>query len=518
MEMMIDSEKRNLNWAPNWIPAATVLGVSLLVLGIVFWSSYSDIVAIWWRSDTYAHGFLILPIVAYLVWEKRTDLAGVSPQPASRVVPLMVFPAIFWLLGYVANVAVLEQFAVVAMLPLMAWIVLGNDATKKIMFPLLYLFFAVPAGDFLIAPLQNVTAAFAVWGLQMTGIPVYWEGLFFHIPSGSFEVAVACSGISYLIASMALGTLYAYLTYTSMNRRIIFIALSAVIPVIANGIRVYGIVMIAHLSDYTLAVSVDHILYGWLFFGVIILLLFWAGSFFREEPVPVTGKGDDGTVSTSSFSGVSVLGVKSFALWSIMGIILVASAPGFAAWMDAQSAAMPDADVQLPLGQGGWTGPVDTNTRWRPSFAGAKEHRAEYRKNSVSVQVYLAYYPVSNREAEVINWSNVVFDEKNSRRLGGGTTQVRLSAGQNWPVLTTRLESEGRSRLLWYWYEVDGSATVSRVRAKAYAARSRLLDSRIGSAAWVISTEYSMEAEEASVVMEDFLTAMLPQLREAVAQ
>ena len=76
---------------------------------------------------------------------------------------------------------------------------------RRILFPLAYLLFAVPLGDFLVGPLQDVTAVFTVWALQLTGIPVYLEGRFFYIPTGAFEVAEACSGIRYLIASLALG-------------------------------------------------------------------------------------------------------------------------------------------------------------------------------------------------------------------------------------------------------------------------------------------------------------------------
>ncbi len=514
--VVVAEKTKSLGWSPGWFSASIAFGTSLLVLGAVFWSSYSDIVSIWWRSETYAHGFLILPIVAYLIWEKRAELARVSPQPAPRATLLMVFPALLWLLGYAAQLAVVEQLAVVTMLPVFVWVIFGNDVVRKIMFPLAYLFFAVPVGDFLVLPLQDITAVFSVWALQLTGIPVYWEGLFFHIPSGSFEVAEACSGIRYLIASLALGTLYAYLNYTSLKRRLIFIVMAAIVPIIANGIRAYGIVMIAHLSDYSLAVGVDHIIYGWIFFGVVIFLLFWVGSFFREKAVSVPGK------ETVSADIVAVNGkaptILTFVMWAVLATGVAISASGFAAWMDARSAEALATDVKLPLGHEEWSGPFETDTQWSPSVVGAQEHRVEYRKDGESVQVYLAYYPSQNKDAELINWNNVVFDDKQSRRLGGGVTQARLSAKRSWPVLVTRLESEGRTRLVWHWYEIDGSATVSRVWAKAYAARSRLLGTRSGSAAWVISAEYSMGAEEAAVVMEDFLTTMLPQLRGAVNQ
>ena len=507
---------KSLDWAPGWLSASIAFGLSLLMLGAVFWPTYSAIVTIWWQSETYAHGFLILPIVGYLIWEKRTELARVSPRPAPRAVLLMVFPALLWLLGYAAQAAVIEQLAAVTMLPVIVWVIFGSDVVRRIMFPLAYLFFAVPVGDFLVLPLQDLTAVFTVWALQQTGIPVYWEGLFFYIPSGGFEVAEACSGIRYLIASLALGTLYAYLNYTSLMRRLIFILMSAIVPIIANGVRAYGIVMIAHLSDYSLAVGVDHIIYGWVFFGVVIFLLFWLGSFFREKPASVQGK-EAASVNIVAVNGKAPT-VLRFVIWAVLAASVAISAPGFAAWMDARSAEVLVTDVKLPQGHKEWSGPFETAAQWRPDFVGAQEHRAEYRKAGKSVQVYLAYYPSQNRDTELVKWNNVVFDDKQSRRLGGGLAEARLPAGRNWPVLVTRLESEGRTRLVWYWYEVDGSATVSRVWAKVYAARSRLQGGHPGSAAWIISTEYSMSPEEAAVVMEDFLTAMLPQLRGAVSQ
>ena len=67
-----------------------------------------------------------------------------------------------------------------------------------------------------------------------------------------------------------------------MWRRLVFIALSIIVPIIANGIRAYLIVMIGHLSNNRLATGVDHVIYGWVFFGFVMMLLFWIGSQWRE--------------------------------------------------------------------------------------------------------------------------------------------------------------------------------------------------------------------------------------------
>ncbi len=154
-----------------------------------------------------------------------------------------------------------------------------------IAFPLAFLFLGVPFGEAFLPRLMDWTAEFTVGALRLSGIPVYREGNFFAIPSGQWSVVEACSGLRYLIASLTVGALFAYLNYQRMRKRVLFVALSIVVPVLANFLRAYMIVMIGHLSNMKLAVGVDHFLYGWVFFGIVIGLLFWLGSFWRD-PAP----------------------------------------------------------------------------------------------------------------------------------------------------------------------------------------------------------------------------------------
>ena len=125
----------------------------------------------------------------------------------------------------------------------------------------------MPFGEFLLPVLMEYTANFTVTALRLSGIPVYREGLQFVIPSGSWSVVEACSGVRYLIASFMIGTLFAYLNYRSTRRRLVFMGVSIVVPILANWLRAYMIVMLGHLSGNTIAVGVDHLIYGWLFFG-----------------------------------------------------------------------------------------------------------------------------------------------------------------------------------------------------------------------------------------------------------
>ena len=87
------------------------------------------------------------------------------------------------------------------------------------MFPLAFMLFAVPVGEFLVPPMMEFTADFTVAAIRLTGIPVFREGLFFTLPTGAWSVVEACSGVRYIIASLTLGCLYAYLSYVSYLKR-----------------------------------------------------------------------------------------------------------------------------------------------------------------------------------------------------------------------------------------------------------------------------------------------------------
>jgi exosortase A len=256
------------------------LALLLTILWILFWyrETVLSMQQIWQRSDTFAHGFLIAPIVGWLIWRQRHAIARQVVEPSPSLLPLVILTGLVWLLGELAAANSVTQAALVALLALSAPLLLGWSVARCIAFPLCFLFFAVPMGEFLLPQLMEWTANFTVSALRLSGVPVYREGLNFVIPSGRWSVVEACSGMRYLIAALMVGTLYAYLSYQSIRRRLLFIAASVVVPVVANWFRAYMIVMLAHLSNNRIATGVDHLLYGWIFFGVVIALMFWVGS------------------------------------------------------------------------------------------------------------------------------------------------------------------------------------------------------------------------------------------------
>ena len=244
----------------RWRLHLGLLIVLVILIAAAYWSTLTGIVSIWIRSETFAHGFVIFPIVAWLIYRIRDELAGFEPRIGWLGLPMLLGIGCVWALGRTADALVVQQFAFVGFIVASAWLLLGRELVWQMAFPLGFMFLAVPAGEFLIPHMMHFTAMFTVKAIQLTGIPVYWEGTHITLPTGTWSVIAACSGIRYLMATVTVALLFGYLTYRSYWRRAAFLLFAIVVAVVGNGLRAYGIVMLGYLSDMRIAVGFDHII------------------------------------------------------------------------------------------------------------------------------------------------------------------------------------------------------------------------------------------------------------------
>jgi exosortase A len=444
-----------------------------LIVWILFW--YRDtalaMVAIWARADTYAHAFIVPPISLWLIWRKRHELALLRPEPTFWLFLPLLATTIFWLMGELTAVNALTQFTFVLILLLTIVSTLGFRISRRIAFPLGFLLFCVPVGDIMVPTLMEWTAWFTVLALRATGIPAYQEGMQFVIPSGNWSVVEACSGIRYVIASVTVGTLFAYLNYVSLRRRLIFIGVSIIVPVIANWLRAYIIVMLGHLSGNKMAAGVDHLIYGWLFFGIVLAIMFIIGARWSEvppatKPVPMPHVNIDPPTPAGRTWLVAV------------GIALVAAVGplGFVAIDRTERAAAPNlAGLTLPAG---WH-EAEPFTNWKPTYANASlERQATYTKEDRTVGLYVGYYRNQDYQRKLVTSTNVLVASSDSAWLvvSGKRDEVILD-GRPANIRTAELLSKdttGERLVVWQWYWVDGKLTASDIEAKLLTAIARL--------------------------------------------
>ena len=478
--------------------ALSVLALTGALWLLTYWPTLSSMVGIWLRSDTYAHGAIIPLLSAWLIWRKRTELSLQPITPFWPATILIIGNTLIWLLATAVDVMAIAQLAIVVQIPLLVLFIMGWHWTTTITFPLIYLLFMVPIGEELTLPLQNITADFTVTFLQLTGIPVYINGLFIEIPSGKFEVAEACSGIRYLIASFAIGTLYAYLSYNSMKKRLVFILASLIVPIVANGIRAYLIVMIAHLSDMKYATGVDHLVYGWVFFGFIMAIMFWVGSYW-QDPLPTDDDQENpqkaATITDSSLKPLAMVCSFLVVLFGVsyLGLANLSQKPG---QVLAQTIA-----VQLPLWQ-----EIEQSSPWKPKFHGADNtYQQKFRsKDGDEIELYIANYQFEDQGKELVNSTNRLQREDYWTVAEKSAIGIEIGGQEQKFNLLELRALDGSKRRILSWYNVIGRNETNEIKIKMIQAVGKLLGWGQGGTVYAIATDYESQTQ-AKRYIEQFL-------------
>jgi exosortase A len=489
--------------APLPFEASPALAVVVLLTVFVpawYWTTSWSMVLKWWTNETYAHGLVVLPVSLWLVWRSRAQLAALPLRPAKWAIAALGLAGFAWLLGALGDAVGVQQAAVISMIVLAIVATAGMDVTRVLAFPLLFLYFAVPFGDFMLPYLMELTADITISALRVVGVPVYREGLHFSIPSGRWSVVEACSGIRYLIASLMVGVLFAQLTYRSWRRKLAFIALAAVVPLVANGLRAFMIVMIGHLSDNKLAVGVDHLIYGWVFFGVVMLLMFWLGSLLRDGPLALR-RADDALSAPATLprrhrSAVAAIAAVAIALlpWPLLS-----------AWLERGNGGQPPTIVELPV-SGKWL-LADVPWGWRPHYQNAAATLSQgFSDGEARVGVVVAYYVGQKQGAEMISWDNTIAASTDDRWpiLASGSKTLAAN-GTTWVARTTDIGRQGERLLVWEWYWVGGFTTSSRHVAKAFLAWNKLRGRGDASAAVFVFTPLNAKRGPAEAALDRFV-------------
>ena len=264
-----------------------LLNLALAVAGLLAltWGDWSEMARQWWDASTYNHILLVPPILAWLVRMRWPELAKLAPRTWWPGLAWLGVGLFAWLAGTMAGINLVSQLGAVLLLQAAVAVLLGPRVAAGLLFPLAYMLFLVPFGDEIVPALQAITAEMAVALTHASGVPAQIDGVFIDTPAGLFEVAEACSGVKFLVAMVALGALVAHLCFASWKRRAVFMAAAVLVPVLANGVRAWGTIYIAQSQGIEFAAGFDHIVYGWIFFALVMATVLGASwRFFDRSP------------------------------------------------------------------------------------------------------------------------------------------------------------------------------------------------------------------------------------------
>ena len=486
----------------GWPRAIALWAGVLVALGLVFASDVAHLASRWYISHTYGHCLLIPPILAWLVYQRRAGLARIAPKPWLPGAALMLGAGVVWLVGHLADVALVRHTALILLFQLSVPTVFGLAVARAVLFPLFFALFMIPTGEQLEPALQTITAKFAMQLLALFNVPAFNDGVFITIPNGDFEVAEACSGVRFLIAMVAFGALVANVCFKSWTRRIVFMTAAIVLPIVANGIRAWGTIYIAHLTTPQFARGVDHIIYGWIFFAIVMALLLAVGWRFFDRPV------DDPFIDPAALQDLSTPPAPPSRLLIAAAAAFVAgaAAPAWAMFADARTVAHPTRALVLAAPPG-WTRVPHRGVPWRPIYKGASADVYETFVDAAgqSVDVYVAVFDRQSPGHELVGY-------------GQGALELVEEGGWQWAANAPdpagghgyQINKAGAARDIVQFYRVNDRMTGSQYTAKVEGLKSRLLGGDPQAATLFVSAERVDPLVSARPALDRFLRAAGP--------
>ncbi len=367
--------------------------------------------------------------------------------------------------GAAATAQVVEQFALLLFLHALVLAILGLKIWRILAFPLAYLIFAVPIGDVLVPWLRGLAAPAIVAMLDAAGTPAVLDGYLIRLPTADYRIAEACSGLRFLLVSVAASVLAAHLLMRSWRRRLFFLGVAVALPLAANALRAAILIWLAARGTLDPAAAALHLTYGMGFTGVLLALLMLLAWAMREPPAraePITVAPRRSAAPLPMVAAAAVVGL----------LALLPSA------IAAASVAAEEYPVRLvaPVARGGWVDATPSPEAIETAALAAADASlaAAWTSEASRIDLVILYYRRERQGAEAVgaappsplaaSWTEI------------GQQPARLALGETEIDVTGRVqERAGERRIVWTWYWVDGRFTGNTIAAKLMQIGGRLL-------------------------------------------
>lgn len=477
-----------------------------------------------WSYPDFSHGIIVPFVSLYLVWVRREALKDLPFEPSYFYgIPVVLAGAALLILGSTGSVVVVEETSVIVMVPGLVLLLFGKRYLKALALPVGYLVLMVPVlTPFLEAiywPLQLVTAKLAGMMLSLSGVPVFQSGQFIDLPNISLEVAEACSGAQFLVSVLAIAIPLAYLSLKTASARAALFALSVLITIAANSLRVTLIGYLAYVYDKKTALHGPyHILTGYFVFMVGFFFLFlsaWALSRVFSPAAPQRrasvkdawqGPGNrDRTENERSFQTAWVL---SLAVLLSLGAFVQTYRP--------VPVPLRESIAEIPLSIDSWVGESIIHDADPLKVPGADFETSRIYKNAEGkvLKLYVGYLMYQKQDKELIHVHFSGLYDKIKQ------VEVALGDGASIRINKAVMREGGKDFLVLFWYDLSGRVVADRYEAKFLSAVNGLVHRRTNGAVVIIKSEIGETGGTQKVLAdaEGFIRALVPVLKNYLPQ
>ena len=459
---MLYSLKKDL---PFELPAPVILtGAGLLVVFLLaFWPSHTDLIKLWDVNETYSHGFIIPFIAAYLVYQQNTRLRHSLIEPSPLLLIPLIATLLLWFVAIITDTKVIELSLLPFIFILAYSSMIGIQSSRLILAALIYLIFAVPFWNFLVPPLQYIATYVNEFALRMIGLPIFIEDTMVSTPVGTFEIEGGCSGIRYLIVTIALGYFYSLINYKKLKTITILLGLSVIFPMVTNWIRIYIIILAGHYSEMESSLVDDHVGFGWVLYGISLVPLFFiAQNMAKKEATEIDVNQQDNNLSDSESRPFN-------RTYYLLPVVLLISTALFSNFLK-QSVPESHKTIANPDAEHPWLGPI-YSSGWKPNYNNASIEKNLLflgKDNTPDISLHIFYYGQQSQDTELINELNTIADY---HIIKHSQTEYFKNHKINENILEI---SASENRLVWYWFNVHNKNIEKPITAKLYQALERI--------------------------------------------
>jgi len=248
------------------------------LLAIVYYPTFAWMADRWMARDSYySHGLLIPLVTAFLIWQRREQIAAAEVRSSAWGLAwlglgvLLQLASAFWRIYFTSGFSML--FVILGLV----LFVFGRGITRQVLFPLVFLVFMIPLPMSVIADvslkLKLLAAYCAVKVISLGGIIAVQEGSMIHLTNCTMTVGDVCSGLRSIISLLALGAVFGYVRGLRWPYHLALFISSVPIALCANIVRIVGLCLVARFQGAERATGVVHDISGFLVFAVALVML-----------------------------------------------------------------------------------------------------------------------------------------------------------------------------------------------------------------------------------------------------
>lgn len=496
-----------------------------VVLAAIMYRSTTTYLLSKWNMDDFTYSYFIPLVVAYLIWEKRHDLAGEVANPTwAGLLPALCGIVLYWMgeLGgeYTIMFISLWLLAVGAL-----WSIFGWRKMRVIAFPITLLLAMVPPPaalyGVLTLRLKLLSSQIGVLMLQLCGMSAYREGNVIDVGFTKLQVVDACSGLRYFFPLIVLAILLAYFFKGPLWKKVV-IAVSAIpVSIVTNSMRIASVGILYQFMGPAAAEGAFHDFSGWFIFMLSLGLLLLEMALLKRILPGNRAVADQGNATSAPVFNSREYPVYTgaFRFISVQFLIIVlmmgVSAAGVQGVSGRDRTPLKIPFSAFPDTLAGWTGKKQTLEKMYLDVLELNDYLlADFRNGKgESINCYVAYNDFQSK-GKASHSPSTCLPGSGWELRKPDIISVPVGNGRSLTINRALMVMGSDRRLAYYWFDQRGRNLTNLYQIKFYNVVDSIAQNRTDGALIRLITPLAEKErpEDADLRMKEFMGVFTPAL------